>query len=136
MIKAQSAYQRVVTNTKLDGGSVGHEGGYCVENCRYANVLQMIRDGASDEAIIARYPEFAAGEEKMALTVYRKIVNGTLTRGHKYGPHFKYGNGKYGKKKLATDEDVNTAFIKRLEGISDAHIRTVINLLQKQKDML
>lgn len=129
MIRAQSAYQRVVTSAKTGGGSAGHEGDYCVGDCRYANVLQMIRDGASDEEITDRYPEFKNNPD--VLTVYRKIVDGILSSGNGFSPRFNYDAGKHAEQSSRRNgEGVNTTFVKRLEGIGDAYIRVVINALQ------
>ena len=81
-MRAQSAYQRVVDNTRMEyngGPEMPANDRYEDDDCRYGHVMRMIRAGKSDLQIVDRYPEFANYID--ALAVYRKIANGTIRRG-------------------------------------------------------
>lgn len=134
MIRAQSAYHRVVAETRHENrGEQAVSDTYEQDDCRYANVLRAIRAGECDEEITDRYPEFKKNPD--VLTVYRKIVNGTLSRGSKMAPRFDYGAGKCAKARGEQNHEVDTTFIKHLKGISNAHVHAVINMLQQKDDI-
>lgn len=81
-MRAQSAYQRVVdsTRTEYEGGPrMPERGAYEQDNCRYGDVMRMIREGRDDNYIVRLRPEFKKRTDVLA--VYRKIADGTICRG-------------------------------------------------------
>ena len=83
-MRTQSAYQRVVetTRTEYNGGPrMPRQENYEADDCRYARVIEMIRAGRSDEEIIDSIPELQNGDQRDVLRLYRKIADGSISRG-------------------------------------------------------
>lgn len=81
-MRTQSAYQRVVDNTRTEyegGPRMQERDTYEQDNCRYGDVMRMIREGRDDDYIVRLRPEF--GDCRDVLAVYRKIADGTIHRG-------------------------------------------------------
>ena len=81
-MRTQSAYQRVVetTRTEYNGGPrMPRRENYDADDCRYAHVIQMIRAGKTYGEIVYEYPEFF--DQIDVLTIYRKIADGSISRG-------------------------------------------------------
>lgn len=81
-MRTQSAYQRVVetTRTEYSGGPRMPEAA-SYEFGRYGRILRMIRAGKYYEEIIDSVPELRNGDQRDVLRVYRKIADGSISRG-------------------------------------------------------
>ncbi len=83
-MKAQSAYQRVVSGTRLDtdvGARAADSNCYEDDDCRFGNVMRMLRAGCSQKKIIRRYPEYRPPEQREMLRVMQGIIDGTICEG-------------------------------------------------------